>query len=86
MPSGTPLYHLTQLSGVGQQIRNLADNAADPALRARVLDAVKMILHHLEHNPLEWGDPDYRTKKEGGLVCLPRAAIAPGCTFRGVRT
>ena len=58
-----------------QGVRPIADLAMLAGMRQRYLDALQTMLKHLRDEPLQWGDPLYRTKHEGGIVC--HACIGP---------
>jgi hypothetical protein len=49
-----------------RQMRELAINAPSPRERQEVLDALKGIIEELQTRPLEWGEPEHRTRRRGG--------------------
>jgi hypothetical protein len=63
------LYQVDRAPLVPAQIRVLAAKAAAQGMEQEFLHALQAVVHHLQDNPVEWGDPEYRTKKSGGLVC-----------------
>ena len=62
-------YQVGKFAGVAEQMQALADRAALAGIRQSYVEALKRMLQHLQHDPLEWGDPLYRTNHEGGIVC-----------------
>jgi hypothetical protein len=62
-------YQVGKFAGVAEQMHTLADLATLAGLRQSYLDALKYMLERLQRDPLEWGDPLYRTQREGGVVC-----------------
>jgi hypothetical protein len=62
-------YKVGKFSGVGEQMRALADRAKLVGIRQRYLEALQEMLERLQLDPLDFGDPLYRTKHEGGVVC-----------------
>jgi len=64
-----PEYRLDRVPEVNQQIRDLVAKATPLGTKQQLLDALKEIVAKLTSQPLDWGDPDYNTKKPGGQVC-----------------
>jgi hypothetical protein len=62
-------YRVDRLAEVDSQIRALVAKAATLGNRRQVIDALKAVYERLETDPFGWGDPEYRTQKEGGCVC-----------------
>jgi hypothetical protein len=60
MAAADPPFEITQLPRVA--------GAQDPVKRQRMIASLKEILSRLRKAPVEWGDPQYHTKKLGGLV------------------
>jgi hypothetical protein len=50
-------------------MRELAKRAKLLRIHAAYLDSLRSMVEQLENRPLEWGDPEYRTKLPGGIVC-----------------
>jgi hypothetical protein len=68
-PSEQPdRYTVDRLPAVTEQIRQVVGRAKQLGIGLQVLDALESIVARLETMPLEWGDPEYATKQEGGLV------------------
>ncbi len=61
-------YTVDRLPDVTVQIRRLVERAKHLGLGPQVLDALETIVAKLETMPLQWGDPEYATKKGGGTV------------------
>jgi hypothetical protein len=61
-------YRVDPTGPADAQIRELVARAAARGVRKDVLSAFKAIYHLLETQPHDWGDPEYRTRKEGGMV------------------
>src|SRR5438105_5007703 len=61
-------YRVTPTPPAERQIADLAAQAASPSERQRIMDAWDAIFEQLKTRPLDWGDPEYRTHKEGGWV------------------
>jgi hypothetical protein len=62
-------FKVAQYPGVAEQIQALAEEATLAGIKQIYLDALRQMVRHLESNPLGWGDPEYRTNLEGGVVC-----------------
>jgi hypothetical protein len=62
-------YRVDRLVAVTEQIRELAAKSAEKGRQLDFLEILKSILAELTNKPLEWGDPEYRTRKKGGIVC-----------------
>jgi hypothetical protein len=56
-------------ANVNDQIKALADAAAGLGLSQTFRDAVLKIVDALTNRPLEFGDPEYRTKFVDGVIC-----------------
>ncbi len=88
-PSDQPekKYTVDRLPEVTVQIRQLVGRAKQMGLGRQVLDALEAIVTKLETQPLEWGDPEFATKKPGGLVLhgLLFPFIVPYVTFEQQR-
>jgi hypothetical protein len=54
---------------VSVQIRDLAKKAKRLGFRDEYIDALRKMMDELENRPQEWGDPEYNTRKPGGVVC-----------------
>jgi hypothetical protein len=61
-------YTVDRLSDVTVQIRQFIDRAKQLGIGNEIVDALTAIVDKLETTPLEWDDPQYATKKGGGLV------------------
>jgi hypothetical protein len=68
-------YTVDRLADVTVQIRRLVGRAKQLGMGPQVLDALETIVAKLETMPLEWGDPEYATRHEGGLVL--RGLLSP---------
>jgi hypothetical protein len=62
-------YRVDRLVAVTEQIHELAAKAAAKGRQPEFVETLKSILAELTKKPLEWGDPEYRTRKRGGIVC-----------------
>lgn len=69
MPKHDNHYTVDRVPSVNEQIRELVAKASAFGIRQAVLDALNAIVDELGTRPLEWGDPEYRTLKEGGWSC-----------------
>lgn len=65
----SPPYQITKINAVVQAIRGIISSEKDWEKRNALADALEAIVDRLRTDPLAWGDPQYRTKKEGGLIC-----------------
>lgn len=75
-PSGHPdRFTVDRLPDVTVEIRRLVGRARELGTANTVLDALENIVEKLETVPLEWGDPEYRTRQAGGLVL--RGLLSP---------
>src|SRR4051812_30982849 len=66
--SERPRYRVDPTGPANQQIRDLIAKAAAGTERQHVADALEGIFSQLETRPADWGDPEWRTRKEGGMV------------------
>ncbi|MCI0741809.1 MAG: hypothetical protein L0Y72_22475 [Gemmataceae bacterium] len=64
-----PHYRVDQLAKVNANVRAMLDQATTAEWKSQIAASVNEIVRRLETDPLEWGDPEYRTKKAGGVVC-----------------
>jgi hypothetical protein len=62
-------YKVDPTGPANQQIRQLVAKAEEQGTRTSVLATLAAIVRQLRTRPLEWGDPLYHTRLEGGLVC-----------------
>jgi hypothetical protein len=62
-------YLVDRLPQVDDQIRSLATGAAELGLYDSYLKALNAIVAKLKAEPLTWGDPEYHTRQQGGVVC-----------------
>jgi hypothetical protein len=63
-----PHYRVDPTGPANQQMRDLIAKAAAGTERQHVADALEVVFSQLETRPADWGDPLWRTRKEGGLV------------------
>src|SRR5271166_1326623 len=68
-PHESSPYRVDPTGHAKQQMTAFAYKAAAGTQRQQVVAALRAIFQHLETRPLEWGDPLYHTRLEGGLVC-----------------
>jgi hypothetical protein len=61
-------YTVDRVPQVDEQIRALVRKSAAAGEVEHVFAALDMMLLQLKTKPLEWGDPEFRTHKPGGLV------------------
>jgi hypothetical protein len=62
-------FRLSQKPGVIDQIRALDDLAKARGIRRLYAETLQEIVRHLQTHPLDWGDPEYRLRHEGAVVC-----------------
>ena len=62
-------FDLEETQQARQQLWTLASTAAARGVLREYVAAVTDAVQQLRTRPLEWGDPDYRTRKQGGYVC-----------------
>ena len=62
-------YRIGRFAGIDEKIQILTNHASKLGVRKAYRDALNQIMIKLQSKPLEWGDPEYNTKKEGGIVC-----------------
>jgi hypothetical protein len=62
-------FKVDRMPAVDQQIRDLAERAKARRIGHAYVDALKRMIDQLTNNPLDWGDPEYRTQTPGGVVC-----------------
>ena len=62
-------YTIGRFAGIDARIQELADQAKKLGIGKPYKDAWRQILSNLQTRPMEWGDPEYNTKKPGGVVC-----------------
>ena len=63
-----PRYRVDPTGPANQQIRDLIAKAAAGSGRQYVADALEAVFSQLKTRPADWGDPLWRTRKEGGMV------------------
>jgi hypothetical protein len=63
-----PEYKIERIADVDEQIRALVQEAAAAGAADTVFQALDTMLEQLKTKPLRWGDPQFRTRKKGGLV------------------
>ena len=68
MAPGEESYRVDLTGPAKQQMRELIANAAAGSARQKVQDTLLAIISRLEKGPHGWGDPERRTRLEGGLV------------------
>ncbi len=71
MAHGTsePIYFVDRTGPVDDEIRQLIQRATTSKLRRSFFRTMRKVVKNLMTRPLEWGDPEHRTRKEGGVVC-----------------
>jgi hypothetical protein len=62
-------FQAGQLSRVRSQIKHLMDKAAPLGMHQVIVSAFALVSHKLRTPPAEYGDPLYKTKLPGGVVC-----------------
>ena len=62
-------YVVDHLARVDEQIQTLADKAARRGVHQEYVRALKSLVDRLRTEPLRWGDQEYNTRREGGVVC-----------------
>ena len=68
MAEKKPSYKVDYLSAVKDAMLHLAARAAAVGIHEDYVRAVHSIIEHLQTRPFEWGDPERKTRKEGGMV------------------
>ncbi len=63
-----PGYKLEQLGLVKEQIRTLSARATAAGVYPELAPAVQIVYDELRTRPLEWGDPEWSTRRPGGMV------------------
>jgi len=69
MSPSEPPFDIEETSLAKQQLRVLAKNALAGGKLQILASAFTHAVQQLRTRPLEWGDPEYRTRKQGGWVC-----------------
>ena len=64
-----PGYLIEFLPKVNAQIHALAEKADALGIGMEFVLALKTVVEQLKTRPLEWSDPEHRTRKKGGCVC-----------------
>lgn len=62
-------YRVDATPKVKQQIQELRKLAKHRGMVGNYVSALRKLVDALEQAPLDWGDPQYRTQQQGGLVC-----------------
>ncbi len=62
-------FRLSHKPAVTEQIRTLDELAKTRGVRRLYAEALQEIVRHLQTHPLDWGDPEYRLRHEGAVVC-----------------
>src|SRR5712671_3481048 len=73
-PSNGP-FTVDRLATVDRQVEQLVGQAKTTGARLEIISLLRRIYRELQERPLQFGDPAYHTKKEGGVVC--HRVIAP---------
>ena len=68
MAEKNPGYKVDFLPAVKEAMLDLAARAAATGIREDYVQAWRSIIDQLRTRPLEWGDPDWGTRKPGGIV------------------
>lgn len=68
MPRRESDYRVDQLNKVKEQVRALAKKAKSLGILDAIRQTLETIIEQLRTRPLEWGDPERRTRKKGGYV------------------
>jgi hypothetical protein len=63
-----PDYKVELIGPAKEQTHTLADRAAAVGIVQEYLQAWNAILTELRTRPREWGDPEWSTRKPGGMV------------------
>jgi hypothetical protein len=66
---GQPVYFVDRTGRVNEQIHALAHTASTPRGRKALVRALNKVVKTLSIQPLDWGDPEHNTRKQGGVVC-----------------
>jgi hypothetical protein len=64
-----PEYQVDRVPQVDEQIQALAKKAVTRSAKQQLVAALKTALEQLRTRPLDWGDPERRTRKKGGVIC-----------------
>ncbi len=67
--TGGAEYRLDRLRKVDEQLQALALKADSLGMHEAFFQALKTVIEHLRTRPLDWGDPERKTRKQGGIVC-----------------
>jgi hypothetical protein len=62
-------FQVDRLPHVNEQLRTLAKRAARLDIHELYVAALKKAVQQLKTTPLSWGNPAYRTRHQGGVVC-----------------
>jgi hypothetical protein len=62
-------YQLDSTEAAREQVRELTARSFAIGQLPVLLDAMKAVIDRLKTRPLGWGDPEWRTRKQGGSVC-----------------
>lgn len=73
--SPVPPYRVDHLAVVSSQLRALSEIAKSAGLGADLFITVRLAFGRLALNPHAFGEPSFRTRREGGIVC--RAVVWP---------
>ncbi|MFO0968163.1 MAG: hypothetical protein U0793_21615 [Gemmataceae bacterium] len=69
MADETPAFRVDRLPKVDDQIKNNAAVAKARGFFDEFFRSLTVMMEALGNRPLEWGDPRYRTRHRGGVVC-----------------
>jgi len=62
-------FTVTRLPAVDRQIEDLVSTTPRGSQRKNLLAILRTVVDRLQTDPLRFGDPIYRTKKDAGKVC-----------------
>ena len=62
-------FQVDQTQAAIRQVDELTEVAARLGVSKKLASAVRNAMFQLRTRPLEWGDPEYRARKQGSRVC-----------------
>lgn len=67
--AGGGIYEVSQLAQAKRSMLELFDKASHLGIQKQYLEAWDTIVAKLQMDPTGWGDPEYRLRKKGSMVC-----------------
>src|SRR3954466_5994193 len=68
-PSAPAPFHVSQLTGVTQAVRELLESARAAGNAKEMTEVLRLTIGKLKADPISWGEAQFHPKKAGSVVC-----------------